>query len=54
MDILFLTGLVIRELTHTALSDVAGGYGCLFNVSMRGDKVVVCGRGGAALFNLIC
>ena len=43
----------MRELTHTALSDVAGGYGYLWDVSVRGDKIVVCGLGGAALFKLI-
>ena len=42
----------MRELTHTALSDVAGD-GCLHVVSMREDKIVVCGDGGAALFKLI-
>ena len=42
----------MRELTHTALSDVAGG-GCLWDVSVRGDKIVVCGNGGAAIFKLV-
>ena len=42
----------MRELTHTALSDVAcNGY--LWDVSIRGDKIVVCGSGGAAILKLI-
>mgnify|MGYP001796906655 CR=1 FL=1 len=43
---------MIRELTHTAFSDVAGG-GYLHDVSVRGDKIVVCGYGGAAIFKLV-
>ena len=44
----------MRELTHTALSDVARGrYGFLYYVSIRGDKIVVCGRSGAVTFRLI-
>ena len=42
----------MKELTHTALSDVAGGGGFLFDASVRGDKLVVCGTGGAAIFKL--
>ena len=43
----------MRELTHTALSDVAGYGLCgLYDVSVRGDKIVVCGYGGAAIFKL--
>ena len=40
------------ELTHTALRDVAG-YMLLYDVSVRGDKIVVGGDGGAAIFKLI-
>ena len=51
---MFLTGELMRELTHTALSDVAGRYGYFLNdVSVRGDKIVVCGTRGAAIFKLI-
>ena len=49
---IFLTGKLMRELTHTALNDVAG-IGFLWDVSVRGDKIVVCGDGGAAIFKLI-
>ena len=42
----------MRELTHTALNDVAG-LGFLWDASVRGDKIVVCGSGGAAIFKLI-
>lgn len=39
----YLTGKVIRELTHAALSDVAGGvFNCLYDASVRGDKMAVC------------
>ena len=41
----------MRELTHTALTDVADGW--LYDVSVREDKIVVCGAGGAAIFKLI-
>ena len=51
MDI-FLTGELMRELSHKALSDVAGGW-YLRDVSVREAKIVVCGEGGAALFKLI-
>ena len=47
--IIFLTGELMRELTDTALSDVC----YLRKISARGDKIVVCGSGGAALFKLI-
>ena len=41
----------MRELTHTALSDdLAGRIGLLYDASVRGDTIVVCGYGGAALF----
>ena len=52
---IFLTGFLMRELTHTALSDVSGLsiFGMLFDVSVREDKIVVCGTDGAALFKLI-
>ena len=49
---IFLKGEMKRELTHTALSDVAGMWG-MWDVSVRGDKIVVCGYGGAAIFKLI-
>ena len=52
MDLLFLTVELMRELTHTALSDVADIFG-LRDLSVRGDKIAVCGMVGAALFNLI-
>ena len=42
----------MREFTHTALSDVYGTWR-LYDVSMRGDKIVVCGSGGAAIFKLV-
>ena len=42
----------MRKLTHTALCDVAGSLS-LCDVSIRGDKIVVGGEGGAALFKLI-
>ena len=42
----------MRELTHTALNDVAG-IGILWDVSVSGDKIVVGGVGGAAIFKLI-
>ena len=42
----------MRELTHTTLSDVAGGWG-LLDISVREDKIVVCGTGGAAIFKLL-
>ena len=42
----------MRELTHTALSDVAGDW-YLCDVSVRGDKIVVCGADGAAIYKLI-
>ena len=47
----FLTGELMRELTHTALSNVAGIL-YLNDVSVRGDKIVVCGYDGAAIFKL--
>ena len=50
---IFLAGKKMRELTHTALTDVAGRFGSLWDVSVRGDKIVVGGRGGAAIFKLI-
>ena len=54
MDILFLTGKLMKKLKHTALRDVAGRYGgWLYDVSVREDKIVVGGKGGAALFKLI-
>ena len=54
MDILFLTGVLMRELTHTVLSDVAGRFGgWLYDVSVREDKIVLGGPRGAALFKLI-
>ena len=45
---IYPTGNLIRKLPHTALSDCDD----LYDVSVRGDKVVVCGRRGAALFKL--
>ena len=43
----------MREHTHTALNDVAGVIlGWLYDVRVRGDKIVVGGRGGAAIFKL--
>ena len=52
---IFLTGKLMRKLTHTALSDVfsLSIFGMLFDVSVREDKIVVCGTDGAALFKLI-
>ena len=52
---MFLTGELMRELSHTALSDVAAGryVNWLWDISVRGDKIVVSGKGGAALFKLI-
>ena len=41
----------MRELTHTALSDVAGRW-FLWDVSVRGDKIVVGGYAGAAIYKL--
>ena len=47
-------GELIGELTHSALHDVAGSKDCsnLYGVSIQGDKMVVCGIGGVALFRL--
>ena len=42
----------MRELTHAALSYIAGGQ-WLYDVNVRGDKIVVCGKDGAAIFKLI-
>ena len=42
----------MRKLTHTALGDIDGGFN-LWDVSVRGDKIVVSGYGGAAIFKLI-
>ena len=52
---IFLIGKLMRELRHTALSDVSGLsiFGMLFDVSVREDKIVVCGYNAAALFKLI-
>ena len=47
-------GELIGELSHAALHDVAGSKDCsnLYSVSIQGDKMVVCGIGGVALFRL--
>ena len=52
---IFLTGKLMRELRHTALSDVSGLsiFGMLYDVSVREDKIVMCGYNVAALFKLI-
>ena len=45
---------MIGELTHSALNDVAGSKDCsnLYGVSIQGEKMVLCGIGGVALFRL--
>ena len=59
-DVNFI-GELIGELTHAALNDVGGSKDCsrefpdisnLYGVSIQGDKMVVCGIGGVALFRL--
>ena len=54
-------GELIGELTHAALNDVGCSKDCsrefpdcsnLYSVSIQGDKMVVCGIGGVALFRL--
>jgi hypothetical protein len=43
---------MIGELTHTSLGNVGGEDGYLWDVNIRGEKMVVCGSCGAALFKL--